>query len=140
MSTGKAIEHKGIVESISNEGILVKFASVSACASCHAKGVCSASDMEEKEILVPASGEHFITGEQVCVIMKAALGTKAVLIGYVYPFIVMLAVLITLNGIGISELRAGLLSLTALFPYYFIVYLFREKLERTFGFTIKKTV
>ena len=139
MSTGNAIEHTGVIEDISDNGIRVRFTSFSACASCHAKGVCSASDMEDKEIVVPNTGYDLHTGDFVSITMKASLGTKAVLIGYVYPFIVLLTILLILNGIGMSELKAGLISLATLVPYYIIVYQLRNRLERTFGFTIRKT-
>ncbi len=140
MAMGNAIEHRGIIESIGNDGIRVRFISASACASCHAKGVCSASDMEEKEVLVPNDGGDFHRGEMVHVFMKSSLGTRAVLIGYVYPFFVLLAVLLALTSAGLPELEAGLISLASLVPYYLVVYLIRNKLDRAFGFSIRKSV
>lgn len=140
MSTGNAIEHTGIIENVSADGIRVRFTSMSACAACHAKGVCSASEMEDKEVTVPNPGGDFHTGERVNIIMKSAMGTRAVLIGYVYPFILLLVVLLILNGLGMPELRAGLISLGTLIPYYFIVYMVRNKLDRTFAFTIRKSL
>ena len=140
MSSGNAIEHQGIVEYISNEVIRVKITSVSACVGCHARGMCSVSDMEDKEILVPDSGGGFRKGDLVEVMMKSSLGTKAVLIGYVYPFLILLTVLLILTGSGVTELKAGILSLGTLVPYYFMVYLFRDKLARTFSFSIRKSV
>jgi sigma-E factor negative regulatory protein RseC len=140
MSSGNAIEHKGVVEAVSDDGIKVRFTSVSACAACHAKGVCSASDMEDKEITVNTASEDFQPGDPVMVTMASSLGTRAVLIGYVYPFILLLVVLMVLNQAGISELKSGVLSLATLLPYYFAVYLFRGKIERKFGFSIRKSL
>ncbi len=140
MSSGNEIEHTGIIEAIDDDGIKVKFTSVSACAACHAKGVCSASDMKEKEVTVPGSNGNFHKGDPVFVTLKASMGTKAVLIGYIYPFFLLLTVLLILSGTGLTELRAGLLSLGTLIPYYFILFLLRNKLERTFAFTIRKSV
>jgi len=48
MSVSKSIEHKGIIESINGSRINVSFIALSGCASCHAKGYCSTSDMKEK--------------------------------------------------------------------------------------------
>ncbi|HYW96023.1 MAG TPA: SoxR reducing system RseC family protein [Bacteroidales bacterium] len=140
MSTGNAIEHSGVIENVSDDGIRVRFTSVSACAACHAKGVCSASDMEDKEVNVPNTGGDFHTGDAVTVMMKSSLGTKAVLIGYVYPFIILLVVLLILNGIGVPELRSGLISLGTLVPYYLIIYLIRHTIDRSFAFTIRKSL
>ncbi|GAO30252.1 hypothetical protein JCM15548_12511 [Geofilum rubicundum JCM 15548] len=65
------IEHQGIVDEVTDKGIKVKIISLSACASCHAKGACSVSDMEEKEVNVAPSG-NFQPGDQVMVVGSSA--------------------------------------------------------------------
>ncbi len=44
------IEHKGIVQKVSERKITVGIINESACASCHAKGACTVADMKDKEI------------------------------------------------------------------------------------------
>ena len=39
-----------------------------------------------------------------------------------------------------NELLAGLTALGALLPYYLIVYLTKDKLRKTFSFSIKKSI
>ena len=60
-------------------------------------------------------------------------------LGYFYPFVLVMLVLIGLIGLGAPELRAGTLALLSLVPYYLGLYLFRKRIESTFTFSIKKT-
>lgn len=139
MSGTKTIQHKGFIDNISEKGILVKFISQSACADCHAKGVCSAADMKDKELWVHnKSSDRFHIGDPVNIIMTPGQGSQAVLIGYVYPFLLFLISLLVLSSTLLGELQAGLISLVILVPYYLLIYIFREKINKKFSFTIRK--
>ena len=133
------IDHEGIIERIEGDMAHVKINSVSACASCHAKGVCSAADQEEKFLDVPLEGMAYEQGESVHVQVAKRLGFKAVALGYFYPFLLLMVVLIGLISAGVPELRAGALALLSLIPYYLILYLFRKRIESIFTFSIQKT-
>ena len=139
MSDHNLIDHIGIVDSIDGDVAHVKINSESACSACHAKGVCGAADQEEKFLDVPLSGASYKTGEQVHVQVARRLGFKAVALGYFYPFLLLMAVLILLLFIGVSELKAGGMALLSILPYYLLLYLFRKRIESTFTFSIKKT-
>jgi len=39
---------------------------------------------------------------------------------------------------GVSELPAGLISIGSLAPYYFLLFLFRNKISKKFTFSIKQ--
>ena len=138
MSATTTIQHKGLIESISEEGIRVKFTSISACADCHAKGVCSASDMKDKEVTIQECDDNFRIGERVDIIMTLAQGSRAVLIGYVYPFFLFLLSLLILSAAGLNEVQAGAISLALLFPYYTVIYIFRKRINQRFNFSIRK--
>ena len=133
------IEHRGIIEHIVDDVAHVKINSISACASCHAKGACSAADQEEKFLDVPLHGAHYRQGDPVYVQVAKRLGLKAVALGYVYPFLLLLAVLAGTLTAGAGELQAGSLALLSLVPYYLALYLFRNRISSTFTFSIKKT-
>jgi len=139
MSDENLIDHLGTVDHIEGDVAHVKINSESACSACHAKGVCGAADQEEKFLDVPLSGATFKTGERVHVQVARRLGFKAVALGYFYPFLLLMAVLILLILIGVSELKAGSLALLSILPYYLLLYLFRKRIESTFTFSIKKT-
>ncbi|MFA8299378.1 MAG: SoxR reducing system RseC family protein [Hyphomicrobiales bacterium] len=134
----KSITHPGVIEAIEAEKITVKILSKSMCASCHAKGACTMADMEEKTIDVyNFSDTTYEKGQSVEVIMKKSMGPKAVLIGYFYPFLLVLIGLIVFVNIFPSEGLAGLLSLALLVPYYGLIYSLRERLKKKFVFSIK---
>ena len=139
MSDHNLIDHLGIVDRIGGDVAHVKINSESACSACHAKGVCGAADQEEKFLDVPLSGGNYKTGELVHVQVARRLGFKAVALGYFYPFLLLMAVLILLLFIGVSELKAGGMALLSILPYYLLLYLFRKRIESTFTFSIKKT-
>jgi len=138
MSTSRTIQHRGIIEEITEKGIRVKFTSKSACADCHAKGMCSAADLKEKEVLVKDNSTDFNSGDTVNLVITTGQGSRAVMLGYVYPFLVFLTCLLILNGIGLNELQTGLISLAVIVPYYLIIYILRGKISKSFKFSIRK--
>lgn len=138
MSVSQSIEHKGIIQSIQGDKITVGFVALSGCASCHAKGFCSAADMQEKSIEVHANPDQFKIGDQVSVILKQSLGFRAVWLGYVLPFILVLTILIVLSEITGNEAISGLGALSVLVPYYLILLIFRKKIQKKFSFNIQK--
>jgi sigma-E factor negative regulatory protein RseC len=134
------IDHDGIIEHIDGDVAHVKINSESACAACHAKGVCGAADQEEKYLDIPLGGVEYRSGETVRVQVARRLGFKAVALGYVYPFVLLMAVLTTLTLAGINELKAGMIALLSLLPYYLVLFLARNRIEKTFIFSIQKTL
>ncbi len=139
MSDQNSIDHEGIVEAISGDVARVKIDAQSACAACHAKGVCTAADKEEKIMEVPLNGVSLNPGEKVRVLISRHTGLRAVAIGYFYPFLLLIILLITLTSAGMNELRAGLFSLAALVPYYLGVFLLRNQIDKAFTFRLEKT-
>jgi len=138
MSNSKSIEHKGRIDSIEGNKINVSFIAVSACASCHAKGVCSAADMKEKSVDVFDITNQYNVGEEVNVMLKQSLGFRALFLGYVLPFIIVLSVLIILTVITKDEAISGVGALAVLVPYYLILFLLKDKIRKKFTFTISK--
>ncbi|MCK5066532.1 MAG: SoxR reducing system RseC family protein [Bacteroidales bacterium] len=133
------IDHEGIIDRIDGDIAHVKINSVSACASCYAKGVCSAADQEEKYLDVHLNGAEYRQGEPVHVQVAKHLGFRAVALGYVYPFLLLMAVLVAFTAAGTQELRAGTYALLSIIPYYLVLFLFRKRIGSAFTFSIKKT-
>ena len=139
MSEKKSVTHKGTIIEISEGNIKVEIINKSMCAACHAKGFCSAGDTKDKVIDVAYfnNGEYAV-GDEVEVTMKRSMGFKAVWISYVIPLAILMIFLLTLQGLGLGELFAGLCSVLAVSMYYLVIYLFRDKLSNKFVFTIAK--
>lgn len=138
MQAAKSVEHKGTVEAIEDGLVKVNILSQSACSSCHAKGACSVADMENKIIDVQTPGNQYKIGERVNVVMQQSQGFKALLLGYVLPFIMVITFLIIGTAFGLSEGKAGLIALAVLPIYYLGLYLSNNKLKQTFSFRIQK--
>ncbi len=132
------IEHKGRIDAIEGNRIKVHFVTMSACANCHAKGVCTASDMENKEVEVFDNSGQFHEGEEVLVLLRQSLGFKALFFGYVFPFLLLLFTLFTLSAIFNNEVVVGLASIGVLVPYYLIIYHRKNHFQKTFTFDIQK--
>ncbi len=137
-SKSGTIEHIGFVERILDHSVIVRIISESACSACHAKGACTVADMQDKEIEVIGVTESFRIGERVNLLMQQSEGFRALMIGYIYPFIILFAGLLTATAIGLKELIAGLTAIGLLPLYYFCIYLFRNKIRKNFNFSISK--
>ncbi len=137
MNKGDQITHTGRINQITPTWIFVTIVSESACSACHAKGFCGAADMKEKIIEVKnPKNEELKPGDSVTIVMQKSTGLKAVFYGYILPFIVLMATLLgTLNATN-NEGLAGLLALLVLVPYYFALYMMRDKLQSKFEFKI----
>ena len=133
------IFHTGRVLSVDPQFMVVRIISESACASCHASALCGMSESETKDITVPTpvSGVYEV-GEEVNVSLKASMGHKAVWIAYAIPLVVLTAVIMALLGAGVSELLSGISGIVAVAIYYFLIWVFREKMQNQYIFNVSK--
>ncbi|UCH94802.1 MAG: SoxR reducing system RseC family protein [Candidatus Aminicenantes bacterium] len=139
MVDNRLVCHEGKVVGIKDNSIQVKILSRSACAQCHARGMCTALDMEEKIIdTVPVSPDPMQIGDTVVVVLEEKLGWRAVFYGFFLPFIVMVTVLFVSYALGSGETKAALYSIGSLIPYYLLLYVFREKIGKDFVFKSEK--
>lgn len=132
------LSHIGKIVDIAPDFITVEIVAESACASCHASGLCGTLDATHKAITVPATLGDWQIGQEVQVFLKRSMGFKAVWLAYTIPLVVLLAVLLGLNNAGIGELASGLAAIGAVGVYYFVLWLFRDKLRNEYSFYIKE--
>jgi sigma-E factor negative regulatory protein RseC len=130
--------HYGIISKIVGDSITVNLEQNIHCESCRAKGTCGISDSKTKEIEVTNPSDTFKTNERVCVVLKKALGLKAIFWAYLIPFMLMFSTLIITSNI-LKEWIAGILSLLVLIPYYLILYFLKYTFKSIFKITILKT-
>ena len=110
-----------------------------ACSQCHAAGLCGMADIAEKAVEVPTDPyAGYGVGDEVDVVLKASMGMKAVWLAYFIPLLILLAVILGLIGLGMSEVPAALAGIGAIAVYYFLLWLFRDKLRNEYIFTITK--
>jgi sigma-E factor negative regulatory protein RseC len=137
MPQGDKITHEGIVLKAEGDGTAdVEIVTGSACSGCHAKSACSLGNTDVRVINV-RSDVKLSPGDKVTVVMEQSQGFRALAIGYVIPFLVLITVFIVLTVAGAGELSSALLSFSSLAVYYFIVWLLRSRIEKKFEFKIK---
>lgn len=131
------ISHKGTVAAISGGKAKVNVISTSACATCHAAGLCGAGESALKTIeatILP--GQSFSVGQEVMVSYSRKLGLKAVLLSYVAPLLLLLIIVLFLSPVAGSELVAGLAGLGGVVLWYLVLYFFRDALKGEYVFVM----
>ena len=77
-------------------------------------------------------------GERVMVCGTASMGMKAVILAFVVPFVIlMFSLFIVMSLTEGDELLSAVISLCTLVPYYLIIYKIRNKMSKTFSFTVE---
>ena len=140
-SKREMIKHDGIVIAVYEDGTaLVRIVQTSACAACKAKAMCASAESAEKEMTVVLLGdEQWAVGNEVEVMVQQKMGWKAVVLAYLLPFFVMLAVIFMGNALwNVREEILGTAALCAMALYYIVLGLFKDKLQKEFSFTAKK--
>ena len=153
-SKRKMIKHDGIIIALNEDGTaLVRIVQTSACAACKAKAMCASAESAEKEMTVVLLGdEQWAVGNEVEVMVQQKMGWKAVVLAYLLPFFVMLAVMFIGNGLlamgdgatGLlgdeakREAVLGTVALCAMALYYLVLGMFKDKLQKEFSFTARK--
>lgn len=132
------IRHNGIVTRIDGEKAIVEITQSSACASCKAQSMCMSSEHQQKQVEAVMATPMNI-GDTVEVAVHERLAWRAVLLAYILPFIVMVAVIAILDfTTEWSEAVVGTLSLCAIALYYIGLGVFKHRLQRQFSFVARK--
>ena len=135
------IKHDGIIIALNEDGTaLVRIVQTSACSACKAKAMCASAESAEKEMTVVLLGdEQWAVGNEVEVMVQQTMGWKAVVLAYLLPFFVMLAVIFMGNALwNVREEILGTAALCAMALYYIVLGLFKDRLQKEFSFTAKK--
>lgn len=132
------IAHRGKITEITPDFTTVEIIACSACSSCHAKGLCGMSEEQEKVIMLPTDPyATYQVGDEVNVCTKMTMGLKAVWISYVIPLAVLMILILSLSVVFENEALRGLAAIAGVGVYYFIIWLFRDRLKNEFTFYIK---
>lgn len=131
------IRHQGIVENISGSHLQVRIIQTSACASCSVKGHCSSAETKEKLVDVyDVDAASYRPGDRVWVAGRLSMGSMAVLLAFILPFLVLIVSLFVLMAVRNDELFAALGSLALLIPYYYILWLNKARIGKKFSFSV----
>lgn len=134
---GKNITHDGVVVKIEGQEVHVLIVQHSACAGCHAKGACTASDSKDKIIIAQSRGDKYEIGDRVTLIGSNSMAWSALTYAFILPLILSIALLFCVSGF-VGEAMSCLFVIAMLAVYYLVLFLFRNKLETKFVFYIEK--
>jgi sigma-E factor negative regulatory protein RseC len=132
------VSHEGTILEITPEFTTVEIIAQSACAACHARGLCGVADEKQKIIMVPTDPYgSYKEGDKVLVLLKKSMGMKAVWISYVIPLFILMILILSLSSVNVHELYIGLISIGAVALYYLVIFLLKDRLAKDFVFYIK---
>lgn len=130
---------EGIVRRFEGDKVWVEIVVSSACGGCAAKSLCNIS--EKKEELVEAvniTGEEFAIGEAVQIQIRESQAHRAVVLGYLIPFIVLVVGLFVCYALTHIEWLSALVAFGLTAIYYFILKMFDKRLAKEFTLYVTK--
>lgn len=138
MAKKNEIAHTGKIIDINPDFTSIEIVVSSACSSCHAKGLCGMSEEEDKVIMLPTDPyTKYSVGDEVQVLTKMSMGLKAAWISYVIPLAILMILILSLSSVFEKEWICAIAAIGGVALYYFIIWLFRERLSNEFVFYIK---
>jgi len=138
MST-RNICHKGTINKMLDNILYVEIERHTACAACHAKNICLS--FSKKEAIIPVATnepEKFQVGEVVQLTMKQSMGSKAVVIAYLFPFLVLALGLLVTYYFTKNELLSIGVSFAATILYFLLIKKIDKRLQKQFSFVANK--
>lgn len=130
------IDHEGVIKSIDGEIATIEILQKTSCASCELTGACSSSESSIKEVEVPIKNRNYKKGDKVNIIFTRSEGFIALFIGYLLPFILMLAGMVITSFFTESDLIKGLVALGLLPLYYTSLFLLKNNIRALFEFRL----
>ena len=118
----------------------VRILQTSACAACKVAGHCNASESKEKivDVLNVNDISTLKVGDHVIVTASHDVAKRALLLGFGIPFMVLVTVLLIMLKVFSNEGLAAITALLSLIPYYWVLYLMRDKIQKKMSFFIER--
>ena len=133
------ISHAGIIEQMDGDSIKVRIVQTSACAACKVASHCNAAESKVKIVdVIGAAASRYQIGQEVTVWASKDVANKALALGFGIPFLLLLAVLVTVLCFTANEGVAAIAALGSLLPYYFLLWLRRDSIQRGISFHIEE--
>ena len=135
----ETIGKTGIIKKINNDEMTIEIISCSACSSCAVKNYCNTAEAKQKEIIIKnKEADKFNVGEEVLVEIDEQQAVKSIILAYVIPLILMISTIIVAVSYQQDEIIGGICGIIVLIPYYFGLFLAKDKLKSGFEFKISK--
>lgn len=130
---------QGMIKEIKENLLFVEIERSVACASCHAKGSCLASQRKNETVPIFIDEPNaYQVGELVSVTIKRSMGAKAVVIAYLFPFLVLASGLFLTYYLTKNELLSIGVSFVATTLYFIFIKKMDNRLKKQFTFSVSK--
>ena len=138
-NTMNYVSHKGRICGIDPDFTRVEIVSTSACSECHARSICLPSDRKQEFVMAHTlSDEQFVPGEHVQIVLRRSLGNKAVLLAYMFPFLILLISLFGCYALTHNEILSVLVCIVCIGLYYAFMIKRSKQIDKQFVFYVKK--
>ena len=133
------ISHEGIVDTITDKEIVVRILQTSACSHCKATAYCNSSESKVKTIHVARQSKDlpYQVGEKVIVLASLSVASKALLLCFGIPFLLIVLTLVSMMTFTENEIVSALVALSSLIPYYMVLYFFRNEIGKKVSFNLQ---
>ena len=133
------IEKNGIIRNIKNDELVIEIMSYSACSSCAVKNYCNTAEAKQKEIIIKNKEAYkFSINEEVVVEIDEQQAIKSIILAYVIPLVLMISTIIGAISYQQDEIIGGICGIIVLIPYYFGLFLAKDKMKSGFEFKVTK--
>lgn len=140
MDSRKRIDHTGIVSAVKAHTADVVIRNLSACASCHASTTCGMTESVSKTITARLPEFEIKAGDTVTVEASLGQGIFAVIIAYCIPAVLAVAIIVAGSFMNMDERVSAGIAIAVMVPYFFVLYLLRNRIGRRISFEITKKI
>ena len=133
------ISHSGTIESIVDGCVKVRILQTSACAACKVASHCNAAESKVKivDVMDVIDTSSLKVGDEVIVSASRHVANRALLLGFGFPFLILVGVMVMVLWLTSNEGIAAISGLIALAPYYGVLFLFRNKIRQRLSFSLE---
>ena len=127
----------GIIKKINKDDITVEILSCSACSSCMVKNYCTGFENKQKEFIIKnENSDDFEIGEEIFISINERQVFKSIVIAYIIPLILTILTIVGALEYTSNEIIGGICGIIILIPYYFGLFLLRNKFRADFKFIV----
>lgn len=135
----ETIGKTGIIKNIKNNELTIEITSCSACSSCAVKNYCNTAEAKQKEIILKSkNADKYKIGEEVVVEIDEQQAIKSIILAYVIPLLLIILTVVGTISYQQDEIIGGICGIIVLIPYYFCLFLAKDKLKSGFEFKVSK--
>ncbi|MCM1291119.1 MAG: SoxR reducing system RseC family protein [Prevotella sp.] len=133
------IEHTATVSFIDsvNHTVTVSITDADECGQCPAAALCTGAKNAQKVVISTPDAQKFKPGEHVKIFGTEQMHRRAIMLATVIPCILLIAIMTVIFILTANQLTAALGGLAAMFFFFMLLYICRNKIAHEFQFKIK---